>query len=44
MAKEAKRIGGGAGKKDDKKQLISNDLRKAFGKFSSHRSGVNSVQ
>ncbi|KAG6356691.1 hypothetical protein INS49_014565 [Diaporthe citri] len=30
MAKEAKRLGGGAGKKDDKKQLISNDLRKAF--------------
>ncbi|KAI3396382.1 hypothetical protein diail_12272 [Diaporthe ilicicola] len=30
MAKEAKRLGGGSGKKDDKKQLISNDLRKAF--------------
>ena len=36
MAKEAKRLGGAAGKKDDKKQLISNDLRKAFGKFSRH--------
>ncbi|KAK7728028.1 hypothetical protein SLS63_006879 [Diaporthe eres] len=40
MAKEAKRLGGGAGKKDDKKQLISNDLRKAFeialSKFSQH--------
>ncbi|KAG8158897.1 hypothetical protein KVR01_011340 [Diaporthe batatas] len=30
MAKEAKRIGGAGAKKDDKKQLISNDLRKAF--------------
>ncbi|KKY39470.1 putative cytokinesis protein sepa [Diaporthe ampelina] len=40
MAKEAKRLGGAAGKKDDKKQLISNDLRKAFeialSKFSQH--------
>lgn len=33
MAKEAKRLGGASGKKDDKKQIISNDLRKAFGKF-----------
>lgn len=32
MAKEAKKIGGASGKKDDKKQIISNDLRKAFGK------------
>lgn len=40
MAKEVKKIGGGAGKKDDKKQIISNDLRKAFeialAKFSQH--------
>ncbi|KAJ0117075.1 Cytokinesis protein sepA [Diaporthe amygdali] len=40
MAKEAKRLGGASGKKDDKKQLISNDLRKAFeialSKFSQH--------
>ncbi|AEO56390.1 hypothetical protein MYCTH_2301261 [Thermothelomyces thermophilus ATCC 42464] len=38
MAKETKQIGHGAGKKDDKKQIISNDLRKAyeiaFAKFS----------
>jgi cytokinesis protein len=32
MAKEIKRIGGGTAKKDDKKQIISNDLRKAYGK------------
>lgn len=32
MAKEAKKLGAAAGKKDDKKQIISNDLRKAFGK------------
>lgn len=31
MAKEIKRLGGGASKKDDKKQIISTDLRKAFG-------------
>ncbi|KAL2135558.1 hypothetical protein VTI74DRAFT_8037 [Chaetomium olivicolor] len=30
MAKEIKQIGTGASKKDDKKQIISNDLRKAF--------------
>lgn len=30
MAKEVKKIGGSSGKKDDKKQLISNDLRKTF--------------
>uniref|UniRef100_A0A0B7KGX4 Cytokinesis protein sepA n=1 Tax=Bionectria ochroleuca TaxID=29856 RepID=A0A0B7KGX4_BIOOC len=30
MAKEIKKIGGGAAKKDDKKQIISTDLRKAF--------------
>ncbi|KAK3325643.1 SepA/Bni1 [Apodospora peruviana] len=30
MAKEIKRIGQSAAKKDDKKQIISNDLRKAF--------------
>ncbi|KAH6626373.1 putative cytokinesis protein sepA [Chaetomium sp. MPI-SDFR-AT-0129] len=38
MAKEIKLIGQGAAKKDDKKQIISNDLRKAyeiaFAKFS----------
>jgi cytokinesis protein len=32
MAKDIKRLGGGAAKKDDKKQIIGNDLRKAFGK------------
>jgi cytokinesis protein len=32
MAKEIKQIGQGNSKKDDKKQIISNDLRKAFGK------------
>jgi cytokinesis protein len=32
MAKEIKKLGQGGAKKDDKKQLISNDLRKAFGK------------
>lgn len=31
VAKEIKKIGGSGGKKDDKKQLISSDLRKAFG-------------
>lgn len=31
MAKEIKLIGQGAAKKDDKKQIISNDLRKAYG-------------
>jgi cytokinesis protein len=31
MAKEIKQLGQGATKKDDKKQIISNDLRKAFG-------------
>ncbi|UKZ93748.1 uncharacterized protein TrAFT101_008655 [Trichoderma asperellum] len=30
VAKEIKKIGGTGGKKDDKKQLISSDLRKAF--------------
>ncbi|KAL2138942.1 hypothetical protein VTI28DRAFT_6007 [Corynascus sepedonium] len=30
MAKETKQLGHGAGKKDDKKQIISNDLRKAY--------------
>lgn len=34
LAKETKRIGAGNSKKDDKKQIISSDLRKAFGKFS----------
>jgi cytokinesis protein len=34
MAKEIKKLGmGGASKKDDKKQIISSDLRKAYGKF-----------
>lgn len=33
MAKEIKKIGQGGSKKDDKKQLISNDLRKAFGEW-----------
>ncbi len=32
MAKEIKQLGQGSGKKDDKKQIISTDLRKAFGK------------
>jgi cytokinesis protein len=31
MAKEIKQIGQGGSKKDDKKQIISTDLRKAFG-------------
>ncbi|KAG7289022.1 hypothetical protein NEMBOFW57_005383 [Staphylotrichum longicolle] len=30
MAKEIKQLGQGSAKKDDKKQIISNDLRKAF--------------
>lgn len=34
MAREAKKLGGGSGKKDDKKQIMSNDLRKGFGTFS----------
>jgi cytokinesis protein len=33
MAKEIKQIGQGGSKKDDKKQIISNDLRKQFGKY-----------
>lgn len=33
MAREIKQLGGGSGKKDDKKQIISADLRKAYGKF-----------
>jgi len=33
MAKEAKKLGGGTAKKDDKKQIISNDIRKQFGKY-----------
>lgn len=32
MAKEIKKLGAGTSKKDDKKQVISADLRKAFGK------------
>lgn len=32
LAKEIKKIGMGSSKKDDKKQLISSDLRKAYGK------------
>ena len=32
MAKEIRKLGGAKSKKDDKKQLISSDLRKAFGK------------
>lgn len=31
MAKEIKKLGARNAKKDDKKQIISNDLRKAFG-------------
>lgn len=34
MAREAKKLGAASGKKDDKKQIISNDLRKAFGECS----------
>lgn len=33
MAKEAKMLGQGGSKKDDRKQVISSDLRKAFGKL-----------
>jgi cytokinesis protein len=33
MAKEAKILGKGGAKKDDKKQIISNDLRKQFGRW-----------
>lgn len=33
LAKEIKKIGAGNSKKDDKKQIISSDLRKAYGKF-----------
>lgn len=33
MAKEIKKLGGGTAKKGDKKQIISSDLRKAYGKF-----------
>ncbi|KAH7165832.1 hypothetical protein EDB81DRAFT_865802 [Dactylonectria macrodidyma] len=40
LAKEIKKLGKGSSKKDDKKQLISSDLRKAyeiaFAKFSQH--------
>jgi cytokinesis protein len=32
MAKEIKKLGVGNSKKDDKKQIISSDLRKAYGK------------
>lgn len=32
LAKEIKQLGTGASKKDDKKQIISSDLRKAYGK------------
>jgi len=35
MAKETKKLGQGTAKKDDKKQIISNDLRKQFGKHTS---------
>ena len=38
MAKEIKKLGGGTSKKDDKKQIISADLRKAFGEHSIHAS------
>lgn len=33
MAREIKKLGGAGAKKNDKKQLISSDLRKAFGKL-----------
>jgi cytokinesis protein len=33
MAKEIKQIGKSGAKKDDKKQIISHDLRKAFGEY-----------
>lgn len=33
LAKEIKKIGSGVSKKDDKKQIISADLRKAYGKL-----------
>jgi cytokinesis protein len=33
MAKEIKQLGMGGSKKDDKKQIISGDLRKAYGKY-----------
>lgn len=35
LAKEIKKLGVGASKKDDKKQIISSDLRKAYGKHKS---------
>jgi len=37
MAKETKRLGQGTSKKEDKKQIISNDLRKAFGEWTARR-------
>ncbi len=37
LAKEIKRIGAGTAKKDDKKQIISSDLRKAYGKSACYR-------
>ena len=40
-AKEIKKIGGGQAKKDDKKQIISTDLRKAFGKLFEHADPVS---
>ena len=33
LAKEIKKLGGTSAKKDDKKQIISSDLRKAFGRL-----------
>lgn len=36
MAKEIKKLGQGAAKKDDKKQIISTDLRKQFGMYCHH--------
>jgi cytokinesis protein len=43
MAKEIKKLGVGTSKKDDKKQIISSDLRKAFGKHQSDLAACKSA-
>ncbi|KAK3373992.1 hypothetical protein B0T24DRAFT_528241 [Lasiosphaeria ovina] len=44
LAKEIKKIGGSSAKKDDKKQVISNDLRKAFAEIALSKFSQYSVE
>lgn len=44
LAKEIKQLGGGTAKKGDKKQIISADLRKAYGKYPKDNNTIWSIR